>query len=111
LVVGLLLVAGSFLLVLRLPLVVRHAVDDLARLRIGHLEALLAGLLAVPARQAVAAESGEIHQVDVLHVRALLQVRNQAAEGRGLQFGAGLVIHGISPWLRIWAQPRAAATA
>src|SRR5262249_40395499 len=41
----------------------------------GDLDALLARLLAVPARQAVAAEAGAIHQVDVLHVGALLRGR------------------------------------
>src|SRR4051812_9428318 len=66
LVVGLLLVARGLVLVLGLPLVVRHAVDDLARLGIGDLDALLARLLAVPARQAIAAEAGQVHQVDVL---------------------------------------------
>ena len=95
LVESLLLVARGFLLVLGLPLVVRHAVDDLARLGIGDLDALLARLLAVPARQAVAAEAGQIHQVDVLHVRALLQMRDQAAEGGGFELGAGLVVHGV----------------
>src|SRR5690242_19212582 len=111
LVVGLLLVARGFLLVLGLPLVVRHPVNDLAGLRIGHLDALLARLLAVPARQAVAAEAGEIHQVDVLHVGALLQVRDQAAEGGSLEFGLGLVVHGFLLRPKIWAQSRAAATA
>src|SRR5688572_28688301 len=80
LVEGLLLVARGVLLVLGLPLVVRHAVDDLARLGIGDLDALLARLFAVPARQAVAAEAGQIHHVDILHVGALLQMSNQAAE-------------------------------
>src|SRR5262245_23069695 len=111
LVVGLLLVAGRFLLVLGLPFVVRHAVDDLARLGIGDLDALLARFLAIPARQAVAAETGEIHQVDVLDVGALLQMRDQAAESGGFEFGAGLVVHGgllhiadgILP--TIWAEP------
>src|SRR5690349_14949298 len=111
LVVGLVLVARSFLLVLGLPLVVGHPIDDLARGRIGDLDALLARLLAVPARQAVAAEAGEIHQIDVLHVRALLQVRDQAAEGGGLEFGLGLVVHGFLLRAKIWAQRNAAATA
>src|SRR5215470_17416828 len=87
LVEGLLLVARGFLLVLGLPFVVRHAVNDLARLGVGDLDALLARLLAVPARQAVAAEAGQIHQVDVLNVGALLQVRDQAPEGGGFEFG------------------------
>src|ERR671912_729025 len=50
LVEGLLLVARGFLLVLGLPVVVRHAVDDLARLGIGNVDALLACLLAATAR-------------------------------------------------------------
>src|SRR6266478_271652 len=70
LVVGLLLVARSLLLVLGFPLVVRHAVDDLAGLRVGDLDTARAGFLAVPARQAIAAETGQVHQVDVLHIRA-----------------------------------------
>src|ERR1041385_1889627 len=98
LVEGLLLIARGFFLVLGLPLVVRHAVDDLARLGIGNLDALLARLLAIPARQAVAAEAGQVHQVDVLHVGALLKMGDQTAEAGGLEFGLGLVVHGISPW-------------
>src|SRR5262245_9636987 len=93
LVVGLLLLARRFLLVLGLPFVVRHAVDDLARLGIGYLDAPRARLLAVPARQAVAAETGQIHQVDILHVGALLQMLDQPAKGGGFEFGAGLVVH------------------
>src|SRR5262249_38469546 len=98
LVEGLLLIARGFSLVLGLPLVIRHAVDDLARLGIGYLDALLARLLAIPARQAVTAEPCQVHQVDVLPVGALPQVRDQAAESGSFQFGAGLVVHGNSPW-------------
>src|SRR6266545_399961 len=94
LVEGLLLVARGFLLVLGLPFVVRHAVDDLARLGAGKLDTLLTRLLAIPARQAVAAKARQVHQVDVLHVGALLQMRDQAAERGGFEFGAGLVVHG-----------------
>src|ERR1700761_3310304 len=104
LVVGLLLVARGLFLVLGLPLVVGHAVDDLARCGIGDLDALLARLLAIPAREAIATEASQVHQVDVLHVGALLQVRDQAAESGGFEFGLGLVVHGISPWTGIWAQ-------
>src|SRR5262245_1351172 len=109
LVEGLLLIARGFFLVLGLPLVIRHAVNDLARLGIWHLDALLAGLFAIPARQAVAAEAGQIHQVDVLNIGALPQVLHQAAERGGLEFGAGLVVHGNSPWTEIWAHANAAA--
>src|SRR5713226_8334257 len=94
LVVVLLLVARSILLVLGLPLLVRHAVDDFAGLGVGDLDAARAGFFAVPARQAIAAEAGEVHQVEVLHIRAFLQMRDQPAKGGGFEFGAGLVVHG-----------------
>src|SRR6266852_8783255 len=90
---GGLLLGARFLLVLLAPLVIGHAVDDLARLGVAERNALLLGRGAVPFRQAVAAEAGEVHQIDVLHVGALAQMRDQRAERRGLKLGAGLVIH------------------
>src|SRR5712691_6370288 len=54
---GGLLLGARFLLVLLAPLVIGHAVDDLARLRVGQRDALLLGSGAVPFRQAVAAEA------------------------------------------------------
>src|SRR5829696_5506129 len=48
-------------LVAGLPLVVGHPVDQLASVGIGDLGAPLLGGLAVPARQAVAAEAREVH--------------------------------------------------
>src|SRR6266404_6995368 len=90
---GGLLLGARFLLMLLAPFVVGHAVDDLACLGITECDALLLGGGAVPFRQAIAAEAGEIHQIDVLHVGALAQMRDQRAEGRGLEFGAGLVVH------------------
>src|SRR5438132_13196906 len=73
---GRLLLGGCFLLVLLAPFVIRHAVDDLARLGVAERDALLVGRGAVPFRQAVAAEAGEVHQVDVLYVGALAQLRD-----------------------------------
>src|SRR5712671_3016187 len=90
---GGLLIRRRFLLVLLAPFVIRHAIDDLTRLGIAERDTLLLGGGAVPFRQAIAAEAGEAHQVDVLHIGALAQMREQRAEGRGLEFGAGLVIH------------------
>src|SRR5262249_23409812 len=51
-----------------------------------------------PVRQAIAAEAGKIHQVDVLHVGALAQMLDEAPERGGLELGAGLVVkrHGAS---------------
>ena len=54
----------------------------------------LFGGFAIPVGQAVAAEAGEDHQVDVLHVGALLdQVVAEAAERGGFEFGDGLRVH------------------
>src|ERR1700730_14091081 len=81
------------LLVLRLPFVVGHAIDDLARLGIGQREAALLGRLAIPPRQAIAAEAGEAHQIEVLHIGALAQMLHQAAKRRRFELGRGLVVH------------------
>ena len=80
------------------PLVIRHAVDDLASFRIGPRHAALLGRRARPCRQAVAAEPGEIHQVDVLHIGSLAQVRHQTAKYGGFQFGGGFLVdrHGAT---------------
>src|SRR5262245_25575628 len=90
---GLFLLRTRLLLMLRLPLLVGHAVDNLPRLGIRQLQAALLRGFPVPARQAVAAEAREIHEVEILHVRALAQMLHEAAEGGGFQFGAGLVVH------------------
>src|SRR5262244_3634099 len=91
---GFLLLGRSLLLVLRLPLVIGHAVDDLAGLGVAERDAALLGGRPVPFGQAIAAEAGEVHQVDVLYIRALAQMRDQLPEGGGLQFDARLVVHG-----------------
>src|SRR5579863_9424671 len=88
-----LLRGARLVLVLRLPFLVRHAVDDLAGLRVGQRHAALLRLGQIPFRQAVPAESGEVHQVDVLHVGALAQMRDETAEGRRLELDTGLVVH------------------
>src|SRR3972149_6061327 len=84
-------------LVLGAPLLVGHAVDHCAAFLLGHGQALGGGRLLHPVRQAVAAEAGEIHQVDVLHVGALAQVRDEAPVDGGFEFDAGLVVHGRLP--------------
>src|SRR6476659_10117890 len=88
-----LLLGARFLLVLLAPFVIGHAVDDLARFGIAEPDALLLGCGAVPFRQAVAAEAGEVHQIDVLHIGALAQMRDERAERRRFKLGAGLVVH------------------
>ncbi len=53
--------------------------DQLAR---GQLVALEAGV-ADPVGEAIAAEAGEAHQLDVLRIVAVAQVADEAAEGGG----------------------------
>ena len=79
-------------LVLGLPFLVGHAVDDLPRFRLGHGEAARLRRLAIPVGEAVAAEAGEVHEVDVLHVAPRPEVLDQAAKGRRLEGGAGGVV-------------------
>src|SRR6185369_6287392 len=86
-----LLLGARLLLVLGLPVLVGHAVDDLARALLGKLQALGVGRLLVPVGEAVAAEAGQIHQVDVLHLAAPAQMLHELAESRGLQFGDKLM--------------------
>src|SRR4029450_9833827 len=95
------LVAARFLLVLRLPFLVRHAVDDLARFGVAERHALFLGGGAVPLGQAVAAEGGEVPQVHFLHVGAFAQVLDQAPERGGFELCAGLVVH-LVPHSKVW---------
>src|SRR5205823_14788832 len=48
---------------------------------------------------AVAAEAGEIHQIDILDISPLAQMLNQAAEGRRFKLCSGFVVdrHGDDP--------------
>src|SRR4029453_12197243 len=96
-----LLLRRRFLLMLLAPFVVGHAVHDLAGLGIAQRDALFLGGGAVPFRQAVAAETGEVHQIDVLHVGAFAQMLDQAPERGGFQLGAGLVVH-RGPHSKVW---------
>src|SRR5690554_6317403 len=53
------------------PLLVGHAVNLFPRSRVGHLEAAFTGFCAIPFRKAVAAKSGQIHQINVLNARVV----------------------------------------
>jgi urease beta subunit len=55
---------------------VRLAVDRFQCVVVVHREAHVARPLEVPLAEAVSAEPGEIHEVDVLHVGAFAQVRH-----------------------------------
>src|SRR6185437_3524043 len=102
---GRLLLGRRLLLVGLAPLVVRHAVDDLAGLGVAERDAFFLGRGAVPFRQAVATEAGKVHQVDVLHIGTLAQVRDEGAKRRGLELGAGLVVHLAPPNAALYVAP------
>src|SRR5260370_9790062 len=84
---------GSLLLYVRRPFVIGHAIDDLPRFGIGQRKAAIFGFGAIPFRQAVAAKAGQVHQIDVLNIGSFAQMFHEPAEGCGLEFGAGLVVH------------------
>src|SRR5260221_7655591 len=85
------------LLIPLLPIVIRHAVDDLAGFRIAERDALLLGRRAVPLGQAVAAKAGQVHEIEVLHVGALAQMRDQVPKRRSLELRTRLVVHATPP--------------
>ncbi len=66
------------------------AVDALARGLAIQLQATRGGRFAVPVGQAVAAEAGVDHEVDVLHVAARRKMGQQAAERGGFEFDRGV---------------------
>src|SRR5262249_49103273 len=96
-----LLLFRRVLLVFRLPFVVRHAVHRFAACVLAERDAARVGRLLHPVGQAIAAEAGEVHQVDVLDLGMGAQMLHQAPEYRRLELGAGLVVHGhVTPLLR-----------
>lgn len=84
-------------LVLGLPVLIGHAVNDLPGLGIIQRNALPLCRFTVPARKAVAAESGKVHQIDILHIRPRAQMRDKSAESGCLQpLGGGVVQCGVA---------------
>src|SRR5262249_44359534 len=75
---------GRTLLELCLPSLIGHAVDDLPRLFLGDRYSLGGGSLLIPVGETVTAESGKLHQVNILHVTALAQMFNESAKRRRL---------------------------
>src|SRR6266436_5615078 len=88
-----LLLGAGLLLMFRAPFVVGHAVDDLPRLLVRQRDAALLGFGAIPFREAVPAEAGEVHQIDVLDIGPLAQMLDETAKGCRFELGAGLVVH------------------
>ena len=71
-----------------LPFGKRHAINAFTGLFLAELKPALGGGILLPLRQAIAAETGQDHQIDILGIRPVLhQMLQQAAEGGGFQFG------------------------
>src|SRR5258708_30646928 len=88
------LIRRRLFLVFGLPLVIRHAVDDFARLSLVELHALRGRRVLVPVAQAVPTEAGKVHQIEILHVSALAEMLDEPAKGGGFELGAGAIVHG-----------------
>src|SRR5690349_6494735 len=74
-------------LMARLPLRVGHAINDLASLALFERQAAGPGGVLVPVRQAIPAEPGKVHEVDVLHVGPFPKMFDEPPECRRLEFG------------------------
>jgi hypothetical protein len=76
----------------RLPGLVGHAIDSLAAFVLAQGRTLGVGFFLEPVGQAIAAEARQIHQIDVLNVRAGAQMRDEAPKNRSFQFRSGIVM-------------------
>ena len=81
------LLCSGWWLVFILPLAVGHAIDNLPRLLVVHWDISFLRGGGIPLAQAVAAEIGKNHKVDILDLLMIVQMLQQAAEGSGLNFG------------------------
>ena len=99
---GLLLLRG-LLLMLGLPFLVRHAVDELAALVSRERHAAGLGCFFHPIRKAVATEAGHIHKIDVLHIGPGAQMLDQPAESGGFELRLKLVVerHEGTPFAKL----------
>ena len=82
------LLRRRFGLIPRLPIGVRHPVDQLSSAFFTKLDSLAFGGFLIPARQTVSAEPGEVHERDVLYVCPLAQMIDQPSEGGSLELDA-----------------------
>src|SRR5580704_11966058 len=77
------------------PFLVRHAVDERPALLLRERAPGSVGRVLEPVREAVAAKAREIHQVDVLHIGALAQMRDEPAIDGGFERGRERVGAGV----------------
>ncbi len=80
------------MLVITFPFIHGHAVNRLSGLVVVHIQSSVSGCSQVPFGQAVAAETGQVHQVNILNIAASLQVLEESAKrGRFDFFFRGFV--------------------
>ena len=88
------LLGGGRALIFRLPGLVGHAVDRLAALVLAHGDTLCIRRILEPVGQAVTAEAGEVHQIEVLDIGPPAQMFDKTPESGGFKFRSGFVIDG-----------------
>ena len=81
------------MLVVAFPFLDRHAIDCRSGLVIVHIKPAVSGRSQVPFRQAVPAEAGQIHLVNILNIAAFLEVFDKPAKCGGLDFFFSVVVH------------------
>src|SRR5262249_19878389 len=111
---GGLLLGRRLFLIFRAPLRGRHAVDARAGLVLVQRDALVRRGVLVPIAEAVAAEAAMDHEIDVLNIRALTKMLDQAGERRRLQLDLQLGInrgHESAPIIRASRSAQAAMPA
>ncbi len=92
---GRLFIGRRFGLMLGFPLLERHAVDDFAGIILRQFKPLGLRRVRHPGRQAIPAEPGQIHHIDVLNVRSRPQMLDQTPEYRGFEFNCRLRIESL----------------
>ena len=80
------------------PFFERYAVDAFACLVVIKGDVSFPSGCEIPFGETVPAESSEIHEINILHVGAALQVFYQATKSGGFNFDTSLVIHEDPRW-------------
>src|SRR5690606_6708047 len=75
-----LLVRRSLCLIARTPFIVWHAIDDFSRRFLVERDPRCLSCLPIPVGEAVPAKTGQVHQIDVLNIGTLAQMRDQASK-------------------------------
>jgi len=75
------ILAHSRRLELFFPLGIRHAINTMSGILVADFQPALVGFSGIPFGQTVAAETGQIHQVNILYLFILVKMLKQTTEG------------------------------